>query len=152
MGDADEYGTAIGLRIVNTKRNSDALRSRAEIMIAHRRGNTIPLRARVFEIADQFAFFGIDANDGETAALKSVAQIAEVEELMVAIGTVVGGELLVIDAKGIAHLMEETGDGAGANQDTEVTQRHGHLGGGSSRPLQTRNRITGGVVFEQELD
>jgi hypothetical protein len=29
--------------------------------------------------------------------LKSVTQIAEVEELMVAIGTVVGGKFLVID-------------------------------------------------------
>jgi hypothetical protein len=48
--------------------------------------------------------------------------------------------------------VEETSDRVGANQDTEVIQRQGHLGGGSSRPLQTRNRITGGVVFEQELD
>ena len=48
--------------------------------------------------------------------------------------------------------MEETSDRVGANQDTEVTQRRGHLGGGSSRPLQTRHGVTGGVVFEQELD
>jgi hypothetical protein len=58
---------------------------------------SIPARPGIFEIADQFAFFGIDANDGETAVLKSVRQIAEVEELMVAIGTVVGRKFLVID-------------------------------------------------------
>ncbi len=71
---------------------------------------------------------------------------------MVAIGTVIGGEFLVIDPKGIAHLMEETSDRVGANQDTEVIQRQGHLGGGSSRPLQTRDGVAGGVVFQQELD
>jgi hypothetical protein len=32
---------------------------------------------------------------------------------MVAIGTVVGGEVLMTEAKGIAHLMEEEGNGAG---------------------------------------
>jgi hypothetical protein len=60
--------------------------------------------------------------------LESVSQIAEVEELIIAIGAVVGGEFLMIDAKGIAHLMEETGNGVGADDDAEVTQRHGNLG------------------------
>ena len=152
MRDAHHDRPPIGEQIVDTVRDGDTGGVRAEIVVVDQAGRQIPARARIFEVADQFAFFGIDANDGETAALKSVAQIAEVEELMVAIGTVVGGEFLVIDAKGIAHLMEEAGDGAGANQDTEVTQRHGHLGGGSSRPLQTRHGITGGVVFKQELD
>ena len=49
-------------------------------------------------------------------------------------------------------MKEEAGAGVGTNQDTEVTQRHGNLGGGSARPSQTRDRVTGGVVFEQELD
>lgn len=121
-------------------------------MIVDPAGRQIPARPGIFEIADQFTFFGIDANDGQTAALKPVAKIAEVEELMVAIGTVVGGEVLVIEAQGIAHLMEEAGDGVGANQDPEVPERHGNLGGGSPRPLQARDGITGGVVFQQKLD
>ena len=109
-------------------------------------------RPGIFEIANQFTFFGIDANDGETAALKSVAQIAEVEELIVAIRTVVGGAFLVIDPKRIAHLMEEPGDGVGTDDDTEVTQRHGNLVGSAAGPLQPSDGIAGGVVFEQELD
>ena len=124
----------------------------AEVVVVNPAGRQIPARAGIFEIADQFAFLGIDANDGETAALKSVAKIAEVEELIVAIGTVVGGEVLVIDAQGIAHLVEETSDGVGTDDDAEVTQRHGDLGGSSPRPLQAGDGITGGVVFQQELD
>ena len=86
------------------------------------------------------------------AALKPVSKVAEVEELMVAIGTVVGGKFLVIDAEGIAHLMEETSDGVGTDDDTEVTQRHGNLVGSSPGPLQPSDGIASGVVFEQELD
>jgi len=41
----------------------------------------------------------------EAAALEALPKIAQVEELMVAIGTVIGREFLVIDAQGIAHLM-----------------------------------------------
>jgi len=152
MGDADHDPPAIGEQIIDAVRDGNARGIGTEVVIVDPAGRQIPARPGIFEIADQCAFLGIHANDGETAALKSVAQVAEVEELMVAIGTMVGGEVLVIDAKGIAHLMEETGDGVGANQDPEVTQRHCHLGGGSSRPLQTRDGVTGGVVFEQELD
>lgn len=58
----------------------------------------------------------------------------------------------MINPKGIAHLMEKTGDRVGADRDTEIAQGHGHLGRGSPRPLQAGDRITGGVVFEQEFD
>ena len=58
----------------------------------------------------------------------------------------------MIDAQGIAHLMEETSDGVGADADTEVAQRHGNLVGSSPRPLQPGDGIAGSVVFEQELD
>jgi hypothetical protein len=54
----------------------------------------------------------------------------------------------VIDAKRIAHPMEQASDGAGAHPDTEVSERHGNLGGGSPRPLQSSDGIPGGIVFE----
>jgi hypothetical protein len=50
---------------------------------------------------------------------------------MVAIGTVVGGKLLVIDAQRIAHLMEQAGDGdADGHADghpEEASQKKKHL-------------------------
>jgi hypothetical protein len=58
----------------------------------------------------------------------------------------------VIDAQGIAHLMEETSDGVGTDDDTEVTQRHGNPVRSSPGPLQPSDGIAGGVVFQQELD
>ena len=85
-------------------------------------------------------------------ALEALPKIPKVEELIIAIGAEVSGELLVIDAQGIAHLMEETSDGVRTDDHTEVTQRHGNLVGGSPGPLQPGEGIAGGVVFEQELD
>ena len=148
MRDADHDGATIGEEIIDAVRDGDPSGIGAEVVVVDQAGRQIPARTGIFEIADQFAFFGIDANDGETTALKSVSKIAQVEELIIAIGTVVGGEFLVIDAQGIAHLMEEAGNGVGADDDTEVTQRHGNLVGGSPGPLQPGDRIAGGVVFE----
>jgi hypothetical protein len=48
--------------------------------------------------------------------------------------------------------MEETSDGVGTDDDTEVTQSHGNLVGSSPGPLQPSDGIASGVVFEQELD
>ena len=95
---------------------------------------------------------GIDADDGMAATLESLSQIAEIEKLIVTIGGVVGGEFLVIDTQGIAHLMEQAGDGVGTDRDAEVGERHGNLGGRSTAPFQTGDRIASGVVIEQEFD
>src|ERR1019366_3093171 len=76
--------------------------------------------------------------------LEALPKIPTVEELIIAIGAEVSGELLVIDAQGIAHLMEETSDGVRTDDNTEVTQRHGNLVGGSPGPLQPGEGIAGG--------
>ncbi len=57
----------------------------------------------------------------------------------------------MIDAQGIAHLVEETSDRVGTDEDTEATQRQGDLVGGPPGPLQPSDRIAGRVVFEQLL-
>ena len=150
--DADRDRPSIGEQIVDAVRNGDAGGVRAEVVIVDQAGRAIPSRPGVLEVADQFALFGVDADDGQPPTLEAIAKIAEVEELIVAIGTGVGGELLVIDAQGIAHLLEQPGDGVGTDEDTEVAERHGDLGGRAAGPLQAGDGIAGGVVFEQELD
>ena len=152
MRDSDGNGTSIGKQIVNAVGYGDAGGVGAEIVIVDQARRQVPACSRIIEIADQFALLGIDANDGMTTTLELVPQVADVEELLVAVGTVVGGEFLVIDAQRITHPMEKTGHRIGADDDTEVAQGHRHLGGRSSRPLQAGDGIPGGVVFEQELD
>lgn len=84
--------------------------------------------------------------------MEALTKIAEIEKLIIAVGAKVGGEFLVIDAQGIAHLVEETSDGVGANTDTEIAQRQGNLLGGAPRPLQPGEGVASGIVFQQELD
>jgi hypothetical protein len=152
MRDAHHDRPPIGEQIVDTVRDGDTGGIRAEIVVVDQTGRQIPTRAGIPEVADQFAFLGIHANDGEATALEALTKIAQIEELIIAVGAEVGGEFLVIDAQGIAHLVEETSDGVGANTDTEVSQCHGNLVGRSPRPLQPGDGIAGSVVFEQELD
>jgi len=130
MRDADHDRPSIGEEIVDAVGNGDAGGIRAEVVIVDQTRRQIPARSGILESTNQFALLGIDADDGEAAALEAIPKVAEVEELIVAVGAEVVGELLVIDAQRIAHLMEETGNRVGADKDTEVTQRHGNLGSG----------------------
>ena len=84
--------------------------------------------------------------------MEALPKITQVEELIITIGTEVGGEFLAIDAERIAHLMEEASYGVGTDDNAEVAQRHGNLVGSSPGPLQASDGIASGIVFEKELD
>ena len=71
VGDADEDGAAVGGQIINTVRDADADGIGTEIVIIDPHGRAVPFGAGVFEIADQFAFLGIDADDGKPLALEA---------------------------------------------------------------------------------
>src|SRR5262252_11255563 len=73
-----------------------------------------------------------ESGDRVAATLETFSKIAEIEELVVAIGTVVCGEFLVIGAQGITHLMEQAAYRVGADADAEIAQRQGYLGGSSA--------------------
>jgi len=85
------------------------------------------------------------------ATLEAAAQFGQIFELEIAIGTGVGGDLLVIDTQGIAHLMEEAGDGIGADSDAKLAKFLGDSGSGAAGPAQARHGIAGRVVFQQAV-
>src|SRR5215475_9686204 len=120
MRDADHDGTSIREEIIDAVWYGDSAGIGAEIVIVDQPWGQIPARPGIPKGADQFALLGIDADDGLAASLEAIPQVTEIEELIVAVGAVVSGEFLVIDPKGVAHLMEETGDRVGADHDTEV--------------------------------
>jgi len=152
MRDAHHDGPSIGEQIVDAVRDGNTGGIRAEIVVVDRAGRQIPTRAGIPEVSDQFTFLGINADDGQAAALEALAKIAEIEKLIIAFGAKVGGEFLMIYAQGIAHLVKKTSDSVGAHSDPEVAQRDGNLLRSAPRPLHTSDGIAGGVVFEQELD
>src|SRR5712691_6933599 len=79
--DADGHAPAVGEEIVNAMGNRHADRVGAEVVIVDQAGRTIPAGARVLEGADQFALFGVHADDGPPSPLEPIAQIANVEKL-----------------------------------------------------------------------
>ena len=64
MRDAHHDRSSIGEQIIDAVRDGDAGGVGAEIVVVDQSGIQIPSGARILEVADQFALFGIDANDG----------------------------------------------------------------------------------------
>lgn len=74
MGDSDEDGAAISQQIVDAVRNGDTDGIGTKIVIVHVDRRAIPLDAVIFEVADQFSLFGVDADNGKPLPLKAAAQ------------------------------------------------------------------------------
>ena len=70
MGDAHHDGASIGEQIIDTVRDGDAVESERKSWSLTSE-QIDPTRAGVLEVADEFAFFGVDANDRQAAALKA---------------------------------------------------------------------------------
>src|SRR5260370_3164721 len=81
MGNANDEGTAIFHNIVNPIRNGAPHGIGAEVVIIDATRGRFPTTARIFEIADEFAFFAVHADDGQMTALESVGQLAQSFEL-----------------------------------------------------------------------
>ena len=90
MGDTDHQSASIVVHIVNAVRDGDADGIGAEIVIVNAPRGAFPAALRIFEVAHQFALLAIDADNGQMAPLKAVAQMGDVFELEVAVGTDAG--------------------------------------------------------------
>ena len=103
--DADAYRAAVVRRVVNAVGDAHPAGIGAEIVIVYRNWRAIPFDAGVFEVADQFAFLAVDADDGKALTLEASAQRRNMLELLIPVGTGVGGDLLPIDAQREIHLV-----------------------------------------------
>src|SRR5258708_24210382 len=122
--------------------NGDADGVGAEVVVVNRTRGRFPTAARIFEIADEFAFLAVHADNGQMTAREAVAQLGEILELKVAVGTRTGRDLLLIDPQGIAHVMEQAGDGIGRYGNAKLGQLFRDSGGSAAR----------GIVFEQAVE
>ena len=85
MGSSQEHTTAVGLGIVDTIRNADALGGGTKVMIVDRRGGLLPLHSRVLKVTDQLPLFSIHAQDRIATLFKLIALPAKIAELAVAV-------------------------------------------------------------------
>jgi hypothetical protein len=85
-GDADAHGAAVVWRIMNAVGNAHSAGIGTEVVIVHQYRRAIPFGAGVIEVANQFAFLAVDADDGESLSLEASPLRADVLELLIAVG------------------------------------------------------------------
>ena len=71
MRDAHENRASVGEQVIDTIRDRDAAGIGTEIAIIDAHWRVVPLHTIVLEVAGQFSFFGVDADDGKPLALKA---------------------------------------------------------------------------------
>ena len=120
--DADADGAAVVRRVVNAVGDAHAAGIGAEVVIVHQNGRAIPFGSGVLEVADQFAFLAIDADDGKALSLEASPQRADMLELLIAVGTGVGGDLLAVDAQREIHLVQKTSDRIGRDRNVDLLE------------------------------
>ena len=150
--DADADGAAIVGWVVNAVGNAHAAGIGAEVVIVHQNRRAIPFGPGVLEVADQFAFLAIDADDRKTLSLKASPQGADMLELLIAIGAGVGGDLLAVDAQREIHLVQKTSDRIGRDGNVDLLKNLCDLLRRLASPLQPSDGIPGRVVFQKNLD
>ena len=74
-------------------------------MIVHWNRRAIPFGAGVLEVADQFAFLTVDAEDGKALPLEARPQRRNILELLIPVRTGVGGDLLPVNTQREIHLV-----------------------------------------------
>jgi hypothetical protein len=137
--------------IVYAVRNSDAAGIGAEIVIIDTTRGAFPTATGILEMAHELAFLAVDADHGEMTLLEAAAQVGEIFELEVAVGTDRGRDLLVINAERIAHLMEQAADCVRRDGNAECYQLLGDGQRGAARPAQSGHGIAGCVVCQQTM-
>ena len=103
--DTDADSAAVVRRVVNAVGDADSAGVGAEVVIVHANRRAVPFGSGVFEVADQFSFLTVDADDGKTLTLEACPQRRNMLELLIPVRTGVGGDLLSIDAQREIHLV-----------------------------------------------
>src|SRR6516164_7950638 len=96
MGNTDHQSAAVFVDIVDAVRDGDADGIGAEIVIVDAPRGAFPTMAGILEVAHQFAFLAVHADNRQMTPLETVAQVGEILELEIAVGADAGRNLLVI--------------------------------------------------------
>src|SRR5258708_3788053 len=73
-------------------------------------------------------------------------------ELLIAVGTRVGGDLLAVHAQREIHLVQEASDRIGRDRNVDLLKNLGDLLGSFAGPLQPRDGIAGRVVLQKKFE
>ena len=150
MRDAYEDRTSVGEQFIDTVRDCDADGIGTEVVVIDAHRCAAPLGAMVFEVADQFSFFGVDADDGQPCRRSGYAVTRCNGTVGRGAGTAVGE---LCDSRGVRNRYREAaGHGIGRDLNIELAQQFGDSGRRLVGPSNAGDGIAGGVVFQQAID
>ena len=152
MGGADNHEAAIGAQVVDAVGDGDAVGLGAEVVVVDGLWRSFPCGALVLEVADQFALFGIDADDGQAALGELGVLLGDVLKLLVAVWAGACRDALVVDAQPVVEILEDAGDGPGTDLDVEGGEFCCDLLGGAAGPADTGDWIAGNIVLQGRFD
>jgi hypothetical protein len=150
--DADADGAAVVQEVVNTVGDANAAGIGAEVVIVDQNRRAIPFGSGVLEVADQFAFLTIDADEGETLSMKARSQRADLLELLIAVGGGIGGDLLAVDTQRGIQLVQETTNGVGRDRNIDLLENLCDLLRRLAGPFQSGDGVSCRVVLQKNLD
>src|ERR1035437_213338 len=97
--DADAHGAAVVRRVENAVGDADSAGVGAEVVIVYSNRRAIPFCSGVFEVAYQFSFLTVDADDGKALTLEACPQRGNMLELLIPVRTGIGGDLLPVNTQ-----------------------------------------------------
>jgi len=142
----------VGQGVINPIGDGHAQGVGTEVMIVDQGRGAVPLGTVIPEVANQFALFGVHADQGKPSPCKAGSQGGDMLELLIAMQAGIRGELLVIDVERVIHFVEEASHGGGGDSHAGLLEQLGDLFRRAARPPQPRDRVAGSVVLQQEFD
>ena len=111
-----------------------------------------PRGSWVLEVANQFLFLGIDTDDRQTLRGEAVLLFSDIEELLIAVGVLGGGNLFAVHAKPEIHLLQQTAYRVLACGDPQSGELPGDFARRPAGPLDARHGVADCIVLHQFFD
>ena len=116
---ADEQAAVVGGEVVDAVGQGDAFCVGGEVVVVDQRGFWLQVAPGFLKLPTSSRFLESMLMIGRPRSGEGLALGGDVGELGVAAGVFLAGELLVVDPQPVVEILEELGDGVGADVDAD---------------------------------
>jgi hypothetical protein len=151
VGDADHNVAIFTSDVINSYGNSFPGRPARIIVVQHLAMLFPPGVTSVFEIADQFFLFGINADHWQPLAKIQLTHLGDMTELPISVRILNASFLFATSLQGKTKVVQQASDCASCEPNPTMTQSSLQFAERPMSPLQPGNGIASHRVFEQFL-
>ncbi len=135
--------------VVDAQWNCSSVRPTRKVMVKHVSGMTPPSASGVFEVAQEFLFLAINADNRPFFALKAPPPPCEKAKLLIPIGVVRFRQSLAVGPQRVLHLVQQPTNGRMTDGDSSSVQSSREIASCLVCPTQTTHRVARCRVLEQ---